>query len=655
MLKNKPALLLLAVLVAVALAYANHFQNGFHFDDAHTVVDNPYIRSLANLPRFFTDPTTFSVLPANRTWRPLVSASLAFDYWLGSGYVPGFFHLSTFLIFLGQLALMAGFFTALLNRVAPDAPERNHFAALFATAWYGLHPAIAETVNYVIQRGDIFAAVGVVAAFFIYVKYPERRRQCLYLIPFALALLCKPPALVFPLLLAAYVYLFEEGENPRRLAASAIKAVPAFIVCVLLLLLQARMTPKSFTPSIISAFSYRMTQPYVWLRYFGALFLPIHLNVDTDLSPFNAVNGPMIAGLFFVALLIGAIWFTAKSKLLRPISFGLFWFCVAQLPTSLYLLSEVENDHRMYLAFVGLVLAVVWTLALLLQLFSVSRKWLTILALVMLGLYAQGTVARNRVWRDDETLWKDDVEKSPHNGRGLMNYGLVLMGRGDGIGAREIFLRALVETPNYAILETNLGIVSNLLGYNAEAERHFARALALTPNADEPRYHYARVLFQQRRLQEAQAQAQSAVQLNPSRLGTQYLLMQIDASLGEDTAAQAVAQDILRIAPGDAAAVRLLAHPGERSVDDWLDMSLRNYQQGKYEDAKNAAREALKQKPDSAIAYNNIAAAAAAEKNWDEAISNAGRALQLKPDFQLAKNNLVWAASEKAKLKPAAP
>jgi hypothetical protein len=72
----------LAVL-AIYLAYSNSFQNGFHFDDFHTVVDNPGIRSLHDVPRFFTGATTFSVLPANRTYRQIVSASLAFDYALG--------------------------------------------------------------------------------------------------------------------------------------------------------------------------------------------------------------------------------------------------------------------------------------------------------------------------------------------------------------------------------------------------------------------------------------------------------------------------------------------------------------------------------------------------------------------------------------------
>src|SRR5580692_4031550 len=89
------------LLLAICLAYANSFQNGFHFDDFHTIVDNPAIRSLHNVPRFFTDATTFSVLPANRTYRPIVSTFLALDYAMAGGYNPFSFHLSTFLFFLG--------------------------------------------------------------------------------------------------------------------------------------------------------------------------------------------------------------------------------------------------------------------------------------------------------------------------------------------------------------------------------------------------------------------------------------------------------------------------------------------------------------------------------------------------------------------------
>src|SRR5580704_2051028 len=134
----------LLLLLAVALAYSNHFQNGFHFDDFHTVNNNPYIRSLHNAKLFFTDPSTFSVLPANRTYRPLVTLSLAFDYWLGGGLKPFWFHLDTFLWYLVQLAVMFALFRHILRLVS--AGQSAEWAALFAVALYGLHPAMAETV-----------------------------------------------------------------------------------------------------------------------------------------------------------------------------------------------------------------------------------------------------------------------------------------------------------------------------------------------------------------------------------------------------------------------------------------------------------------------------------------------------------------------------
>src|SRR4051812_49284228 len=77
--------LLLAALLA---AYGNHFLNAFHFDDAHTIVNNAAIRELRNVPLFFRDATTFSALPSNQSYRPLVSTLLALDYYLGGGLHP---------------------------------------------------------------------------------------------------------------------------------------------------------------------------------------------------------------------------------------------------------------------------------------------------------------------------------------------------------------------------------------------------------------------------------------------------------------------------------------------------------------------------------------------------------------------------------------
>src|SRR5437762_9811148 len=69
----------LCTLLIVA-AYANSLHNSFHFDDSHVIQSNVYIRSLHNVSLFFKDAHTFSSLPQNSTYRPLVTLSLAFDY-----------------------------------------------------------------------------------------------------------------------------------------------------------------------------------------------------------------------------------------------------------------------------------------------------------------------------------------------------------------------------------------------------------------------------------------------------------------------------------------------------------------------------------------------------------------------------------------------
>src|SRR4051812_6881242 len=92
----------LILLLGLLLVYSNHFNNSFHFDDSHTIVNNIYIQNIKNIPLFFKDGTTFSSLPANQSYRPVVVSSLAFDYWLGGGLKPFYFHLSQFIFFVLQ-------------------------------------------------------------------------------------------------------------------------------------------------------------------------------------------------------------------------------------------------------------------------------------------------------------------------------------------------------------------------------------------------------------------------------------------------------------------------------------------------------------------------------------------------------------------------
>jgi tetratricopeptide (TPR) repeat protein len=345
----------------------------------------------------------------------------------------------------------------------------------------------------------------------------------------------------------------------------------------------------------------------------------------------------MYGWLFILALAAVALW-CAKRRETRPIAFGLVWFLVASVPTSLFPLAEVENDHRMYLPFVGLTLSVAWAAALLMQRHRIPAKiLLSVGALILVG-FVIGTRERNRVWSTEESLWHDVTIKSPNNGRGLMNYGLTQMQKGRYNVALGYFQRAMILNPNYYVLEINLGIATAAIGNAAEAERHFQRAIHLAPAEASARYFYARWLAGAGRGVEALGQLRVAVEQNPDYLAARHLIMQIYSAHGDVAGLRRETQETVA------------RFPSEATADTYVDLSLACFRAAKYKECIAAAREALRIRPDSAVAWNNIGAAYNAMSQWDEGIAAAKEAILLKPDFQLAKNNLAWAEGEKQKL-----
>ncbi len=639
---------ILAIFVCLAafvtLVYSNHFGNEFHFDDFHAIVQNPYIRNIHNLPRFFTDTGTSTVLPANRTWRPLVTASFAIDYRMGNAMKPFYFHLSTFFWFLVLLALAMAMFRRVFDQAQPH--PGNVWTAAFATALFAVHPAVAETVNYIVQRADLYSTLGVVASLTVWIHWPRGRKYGLYLLPLAAAVMSKPPAMVFPVILFLYLWLME-GDEPK---SALRRSIPSLVTVAALAWLTSAMTPATFTPGAYSDYAYRITQPIVILRYFRTFFIPTGLTADTDRVPFNSIFDDDALGgfVFLLGLIFVAVW-TARRRETRPVAFGLWWFLLAVLPTSIFPLAEVENDHRMFFPFVGLTLSVSWAVALWLYAHPVRRVLVAVVCGAILLALAAGTWQRNKVWKTEESLWYDVTLKSPRNGRGLMNYGLTQMAKGQSARALAYFQRALLYTPNYYVLEVNLGIANGVLYNEAEAERHFRRAVELAPGEAIPHYYYASWLQAKGRLSEAVQHLNIAIANNPSYLDAPHLLMNIYAQMPDAGLLRQTANATLARFPGDPESLAWLARADtlRPTAESHLNESLAFYREGKFDASIEAAREALKLRPDYSEAWNNIAAAYNSESRWDDGIAAAVQAIRLQPGNQLAKNNLAWAVQRK--------
>ena len=670
-----------ACVLALAMvlgAYSNSLDNAFHFDDTYVVEGNVFIRSLTNIPRFFRDASTYSSNPPNDTYRPLVSTTLALDYWLGGGLQPRQFRLTqlTLLVLLGVAVFLLGL--AVMNRAGEH--RWNRWAALVAATFYAVHTTATETLNLIHVRSELLAGLGVVGSFLVYLYWPRSRRAHLYLLPMAVGALAKTPAVMFAPLFCLYLVLFEQPvpvprlfsrEGWPHLVAALRKSVPALVVGAGLFLFVESMNAPTLEMGGGSRLEYLRSQPFMWLHY-GRLFLvPLGLSADTDWVPFARwYDTRVFVGVVFVAFLMRILWVASKTPAWRPVAFGIGWFMLALLPaSSLFPLAEVTNDHRPFFAYVGLSLALVWGLAMAAEYGShvAPRRqlliWSGTAALVLLGLggNAVGTFQRNTVFRTDESFWADVVEKSPGNGRGLMNYGLAQMSRGRFDEAKAYFDRAAVYLSNYARLEINLGIVTDRLGQPAAAEAHFMRGIRLGPNDFNTHLFYARWLLRQGRTEDAIELLQRSVALSPAALDGRHELLGAYAAAGRTADVTALAAETLALAPGDPFATEFLADPnrtapllpaatGTETAEGFLNASLRLYQAGDVEGSIAAARRALELRPDYPEAHNNIAAGFGSLGRWDEAIAAAREALRLRPDFARARNNLAWAEGEKAKV-----
>jgi protein O-mannosyl-transferase len=633
--KNYVALGAVLLLVALVAAYGNHFYNSFHFDDAHTIENNTAIRELRNIPLFFRDATTFSSLPSNQSYRPLVSTLLAIDYRLGAspartgGLQPFWFHFSIFVFFIVLVLVLAIVIDRLLESFSSSFS--NSWIALAAAAWYGLHPANADTVNYIIASAEVISTLGVIASFAVYFRFPHLRRSYLYVLPAAFAILAKPTTAIFPVLFTTYCLLFKEDcshgsmGRQRRAFAYFREIVPPFVICGAMLVFVQRMTPHTWVAGAASARNYLITQPYVALLYFKTFFWPGSLSADYDLNPFTTTDDPRFwAGLAFIILFMACAIAAALFKKTRLVGYGLLWFLIALLPTSLFPLAEVMNDHRTFLPYIGLVIAMAGVVALLIARLDRQRSWMKIAATGALVLFlcanAYATFQRNKVWRTEETLWHDVVFKSPGNGRGLMNYGNTLMAKGDFAGALDYFHRAQQLTPQYSVLLINLAIAEDATKQSTAAEQHFKDALRLAPANPTSYTYYARYLLSHSRADEARAFLQSARELSPTDL------------IARDLLAQAKAQT--------------LNQPATQTPEYYLDLSLEDYRAERYVESIAASRRALDLRPDYAEAWNNLGAAYNKLSRYEEAAAACEQALRYKPDFALARNNLQYAHAQ---------
>jgi tetratricopeptide (TPR) repeat protein len=539
--------------------------------------------------------------------------------------------------------------------------------AWFATAFYTLHTALAETINYIISRSDTLSTLGVVAGFVLYFYLPKHRKFYIYLLPVLVCAFAKPTAIMFAPLLWVWVYLFDsQGINNKNNATEKLiqatrSTLVPFILCGILYVFIAKMEP-AFVAGGTSRYYYAITQFWILCYYIATFFLPIHLSADTDWGLITTLADRRIFfGIFLFFGLMCSMFWASKVPQRKPIAWGLAWFFLALLPTSSIVpLSEVMNDHRLFFPYIGLSLAMVCMCGLWLQKYenngsSIPKIGLVAAAFALLAAHSYGVHQRNKVWQNDETLWYDVAQKSPKNGRGLMNYGLAKMAKGDYPTAEIYYLKALELSPNYSYLHVNLGILKAAQGNFNDAETYFKRGLAIGLDLTNCHYFYAKFLAQQTRNLEAIVQLNQALALSPADVKSRYLLIDCYARTGNYLALEKICAETLSLMPNDVYLQQKLTEAQTaqknggnvimvmQTPEDYLNLSLQYYQSRDFKKCIEFCEKALKMRPNYAEAYNNMCAAHNELGQWKQAVAAGKKAVAADPNNQLAKNNLAWA------------
>ncbi|MBT5588578.1 MAG: tetratricopeptide repeat protein [Gemmatimonadetes bacterium] len=510
---QRPSTALGLILLVVAMAYANSFGNGWHYDDIHTITENPHIRSLEDPVGFFTDRTRFSRDAEMAMFRPMLVLSLAINYWWSQ--------LDTSTYLFVNLCIHLG--CTMLLWVLLRQLGRGAGLALFGAMLFGLHPLATEPVNYISARSESLSALFVLATM---VTHLVAREQILEprkiawrfasLLCFAAAMMSKETGITALGLVVAYD--LTRGSGTWRSAHKSLHPVHAVyaVIAVVYLVVQFGHINVAVVDAPVRERSTQLaTQIKALIYYARLLVMPHGLNVQHQFfeGGLASVVGASLLALSSLALI--------ARRAREDVRFGLGWCIIVLSPTLLVPLHILVNDHRLYLPVAGLLVALtcLWTRP---ARCRWPSRWVSGLAICTLLIVGVLTQNRNPVWANEYSLWSDAAAKSPHP---LVPVAYVHLGNyakehGALSEARGYYQRALEIAPQHVAARNNLGLVLEAMGEVSAAADTFAALTRDHPALAEGWYNLGHALQalgreaarapQQRRAQELLLQARHA-------------------------------------------------------------------------------------------------------------------------------------------------
>ncbi|BDG07403.1 tetratricopeptide repeat protein [Anaeromyxobacter paludicola] len=534
---------LLCLLAVTAAGYAPALGGGFQFDDERAITANP---AMKDLPAFLRERFLPSFLADGR---PVTDLTFAVTHEL-FGLRPEPWHAGNVLVHLAATLLAFALARETLRRAGwGDRPG----VALAAAGIFALHPLQTEAVSYVVQRSEALASAFFLAGLLLLLRCERAvtaagRAGLLVagLAAYVAGLGSKLVAVTLPAALLLHALAFPgRAGRAGALRRAGLLAAPLAAVGALFAWLNLRRfsgrADVGFDVPGLTARDYLLSQPRAIAGYLRLALWPAGQSIDHAFAPSRALDAPTLAALALV--LAGLAWALATlarspshpAKASRLAAFGSCWFLLLLAPTSSVVpLADLMVEHRVYLALLGPALA---TAAIGSEALGPrARRLGPVLVLVAGGALFGALLARNQVWRDRVSLWRDAVAKGPGKSRTHANYGqaLFLAGRLPEAEAEFRFALALARdgTTRPPELYRNLGAVLIQQRRMQEAAQALSQGLAWSPGDPDLLNNYAIALHAVGLEAQSERYARQAIAASPGHAGAHNTLGEVLLALG---------------------------------------------------------------------------------------------------------------------------
>jgi len=260
-------------------------------------------------------------------------------------------------------------------------------------------------------------------------------------------------------------------------------------------------------------------------KYSWKLIVPVGLNALYTFSPSRSFFEPVVlAGMAVAAVWACALFFSRR----RRVVFTALVLCGMPVVPVLYIpaLSTAAFAERyLYLPSAGAALLLACGMGRVFEAACAqSRPWrgralaasAVVPALLAALVYGLGAAERSSVWKDDYTLWRDTVEKSPESKYARYNLALVYGDRGELDRAIENYRAALRLDPEYEDAHFNLAWSSEELGDLPGAVVHYREAIRLNPGGSADAHLNLGLIYAGRGMTAAaEAELREALRLRP--------------------------------------------------------------------------------------------------------------------------------------------